>query len=126
MAEKSRGEQVVEQVRAGMWATKDTNVDSWFGSNELFQMMDDVQNGYIYVDKKTGIPVSKFSIDANVGTMGEHSNAVAAIQILDSYKKVAISSIDQTLANKWVDNTSRFVPLKDYWQEFGKEGLQNL
>ncbi|MCO6513461.1 MAG: hypothetical protein J6589_03215 [Snodgrassella sp.] len=120
------GDDVVEQVWAGMWATKGTNVDSWFGSNELFQIMDDVQNGYIYVDKKTGIPVSKFSIDANVGAMDEHSNAVVAIQILDSYKKVPISSADQALAKKWVEHTSRFVPIKDYWQEFCKEGHQNL
>ncbi|WP_275421225.1 calcium-binding protein, partial [Snodgrassella gandavensis] len=121
-----KGEQVVEQMWAGMWATKGTNVDSWFGSNELFQIMDDAKDGYIYIDKKTGIPIPKFSIDANVVAMGEHSNAVAVIQILDNYKKVPISSADQALAKKWVNNTSRYTPLKDYWQEFGKEGLQNL
>lgn len=121
-----KGEQVVEQVWEAMWETKGTNVDSWFSSNELFQIMNDVQSGYIYIDKKTGVPISKFSMGLQLSDADGGMSSTKTTWILNSYKKVPISSADQTLAKKWVNNTSRFVPLKDYWGEFGREGHQNL
>ncbi|PIT20764.1 calcium-binding protein [Snodgrassella communis] len=120
------GEDVVEQVWAEMWATKGTNVDSWFSSNELFQIMNDAQNGYIYVDKKTGVPISKFSMGLQLSDADGGMSSTKTTWILNSYKKVPISNADQVLAKKWVNNTSRFAPLKNYWGEFGREGHQNL
>ena len=117
-----KGEQVVEEVWEAMWATKGTNVDSWLMSLGLSGIMSDAQNGYIYINKLTGTPESLASITLKAASR----DPVTGLLIWSCYKKVPISSADQALAKKWVDNTSKYAPVKDYWVEFGREGLQNL
>ena len=117
-----KGEQVVEQVWEAMWATKGTNVDSWLMSLGLSGIMSDAKNGYIYINKLTGTPESS----AAIGLITASTGPVGNLLIWSCYKKVPISSADQALAKKWVDNTSKYAPLKDYWVEFGREGHQNL
>ena len=117
-----KGEQVVEQVWEAMWTTKGTNVDSWLMSLGLSGIMSDAKNGYIYINKLTGTPESS----AAIGLITASTGPVGNLLIWSCYKKVPISSADQALAKKWVDNTSKYAPVKDYWVEFGREGLQNL
>ncbi|PIT47598.1 calcium-binding protein [Snodgrassella alvi] len=117
-----KGEQVVEEVWEAMWATEGTSVSSWAMSFGLAEIMRDAHNGYIYIDKLTGKPHTSAKITA----IGAGLGLAGQMLIWSCYKKVPISSADQALAKKWVDNTSRFLPAKDYWAEFGKEGMENL
>lgn len=121
---KIKGDQIVELVWAKMWATKGTSFDSWMQSTELFAIMNDAKNGYIYLDD-TGMPISSGAMLRQLDSLSEGFSLALMIQAQKSFKKIEISTSDTALAAQWVKNTKVIAPLGDYWSEVAHEGSKN-
>ncbi|PIT56305.1 hypothetical protein BHC44_01200 [Snodgrassella alvi] len=119
------GEDIVELMWERMWKTCGTGISGSVASYELFSIMQDIQNGNIYIDKISGMPTSTTAItmywnQENLGTDNIPPNPQH-----DGYTKIAISGSDQALAASWVKNTKMLATFKDFLAEKGYEGSRN-
>lgn len=135
------GSKVVESMWEQIRATKGEVVNGGASvSLELYQIMQDAQKGYIYVDKITGDVSSQTSIinaytmDASIHSFGssELINIISKLENIDKlidslgYKKVTISSTDQQKAQQWCRDTDIVATAKSVTTESLNHNIFNL
>ncbi|MCX8753786.1 hypothetical protein [Snodgrassella sp. B3837] len=112
-----KGAQVAENMWESIRKTKGEVVSGGpIVSLELYNIMQDAKNGYIYVDKSTGNVVSRksiirsftFSLSLSAGVLGEILNKPELPDLLADklgFKKIAISGEEQKQAQQWCRDT---------------------
>lgn len=112
-----QGAQVVEDMWENIRKTKGEVVSGGsIVSLELYNIMLDAKNGYIYVDKSTGNVVSRksiirsftFSLSLSAGVLGEILNKPELPDLLADklgFNKIAISGEEQKQAQQWCRDT---------------------
>lgn len=112
-----KGAQVVENMWEDIRETKGEVVSGGsIVSLELYNIMLDAKNGYIYVDKSTGNVVSRktiirtftYLLSLSTGALGEILNKPELPELIADklgFKKIAISGKEQQQAQQWCRDT---------------------